>query len=338
MIRRIAITHRTSYAYDRPVLLSPHRIRLRPTPLARARIEAYALAITPVPEAVHWQEDPWGNRIARAVFGEATEALDIDVRLVAGLADFNPFDFLVADRAMAFPFSYEADERSALAGYLHCEATGERFAPWLAAARQDGAGTVEFVVALNRAVARDIGYVRRYEPGVQDCETTLALRKGSCRDSAWLLVQALRHCSIAARFVSGYLVQFTDTGASSDSVDLHAWSEAYLPGAGWIGFDPTSGLLAGPGHIPLARAGEPPSAAAVDGYAEPAESRLGIEMHLTRLPATEAAAVPRYPFRYRNAAGTWQDSAGVEELGEIQARYDEFELTGQAVAAPPGPP
>lgn len=335
MTPRVAVAHRTHYAYDRTVSLSPHAIRLRPAPFVRPRIEAYALDITPLPDAVHWQEDASGNWIARVVFSESTPTLDIDVRFVASLPAFNPFDFLLADRADEFPFTYAEEDRSALAAYLASGSPGPRLAAWLEDARQRfGSGrprTVDFLVAMNQAIAEAVDYVHRYEPGVQDSEQTLSLASGSCRDSGWLLTQALRHCGIAARFVSGYLIQLTETGAKSDTVDLHAWCEAYVPGAGWIGLDATSGLLTAQGHLPLARAALPASAAPVEGYADPAQSTLSFDMEVTRLAEDEPAPGTRdgdlHAFSYRDrSTGAWRAAPHRASLPEIQAGHAEFEL------------
>ncbi|MEO5700144.1 MAG: transglutaminase family protein [Casimicrobiaceae bacterium] len=335
MTPRVAVAHRTHYAYDRTVSLSPHAIRLRPAPFVRPRIESYALDITPTPDAVHWQEDASGNWIARVVFAEPTRRLDINVRFVASLPAFNPFDFLLADRADEFPFTYADEDRSTLAACLASEPPGPRLAAWLADARaRFGSGrprTVDFLVAMNRAIADVVGYTRRYEQGVQDSEETLGLASGSCRDSGWLLTQALRHCGIAARFVSGYLIQLTDTGAKFDSVDLHAWCEAYVPGAGWIGLDATSGLLTAQGHLPLARAALPASASPVEGYADPSESHLSFDMEVTRLaahpPADGTSERELHAFRYRDpGSGAWRTAAFPASLPEIQSGYAEFDL------------
>ncbi len=332
---RVAITHRTRYVYQHPVFLSPHRIRLRPAPLLRTRMEAYALTISPRPDALHWQEDAFGNWIARAAFTEPSACLEIEVTMVARMAAANPFDFLVAHDAERYPFDYAKDERQVLAPYLECGPPGPRLAAWLERARDglDDVRTVDFLTAMNRAVARDVRYVQRQAPGVQASEETLELGSGSCRDSGWLLTEVLRRGGLAARFVSGYLVQLTEAGAKTDSVDLHAWSEAYVPGAGWIGLDPTSGLLAAQGHLPLARGVVPASAAAVEGYADPARSKLSTDMRVVRLAAEETPAgldAPLHTFRYRQA-GTevWREAAEPAALEEIQGRYAEYELTGR---------
>ena len=271
----IALTHRTSYRYDRLVGLSPHVIRLRPAPHTRTPILSYSLKVDPQKHFINWQQDPHGNYLARLVFPEKTRQLLIDVDLTAELSVFNPFDFFVEPSAETSPFTYEPSLKQELAPYLAQAPAGPKLRECLAAVDRREMRSIDFVVGLNRQLAQNIRYIIRLQPGVQTPEETLTCRSGSCRDTSWLLVQMLRHLGLAARFVSGYLIQLTPdvksldgpTGAATDFTDLHAWAEVYLPGAGWIGLDPTSGLLAGEGHIPLAATPGHAGAAPVTGAA-----------------------------------------------------------------------
>jgi len=296
----IRIEHCTRYEYDRAVRLSPHEIRLRPAPHARMPIHSYALDVAPPQHDLKWQQDPYSNWVARVVFTASLCELKIDVRMVAALPVINPFDFYVSDAAWKFPFAYSPADQHALGPYLQQERAGPRFSTWIARMRQDLLGspidTMEFLVAVNRRLAAQVRYLMRPEPGIQTCEETLMEGSGSCRDSAWLLTQVLRHSGLAARFVSGYLVHLGEitadgarTEAERDSVALHAWCEAYVPGAGWIGLDPTSGLLATETHIPLACAVNPAEAAAVTGSTGPARSKMLVDMRAIRISAAAAS-------------------------------------------------
>ena len=297
---RVRLLHCTRYRYDRPVWLSAHDIRLRPVPQARTPIESYALRITPAQHELKWHHDVYGNWVASVLFSHPTPVLSIEVEFVATLAEVNPFDFSIAGDACQFPFAYSDADRHGLMSYLATEAPGPRLRAWLERMRKrllaSSIDTVEFLVPANRWIADDVRYVPRVEPGIQDCEQTLAAGSGSCRDSARLLMQVLRHAGIAARFVSGYLVELAQSGGkqpgeeAQDNLALHAWCEAYLPGAGWIGLDPTSGLLAAEGHIALACAALPESAAAVSGSTEKVGSDLSFEMRAVRLMPIGRAA------------------------------------------------
>ena len=292
---QVALHHQTRYRYDRLVTLSAHEVRLRPAPHCRTPVLSYSLKVTPAQHFVNWQQDIFGNYIARLVFPEKARELAVTVDLVADLTVINPFDFFMESHAEHFPFNYQADLARDLTPYLTIEERGPLLLQWLAEFRaqhwRDGGNTLDFLVAINQKLSNKIKYLVRMEPGVQTGEQTLALNSGSCRDSGWLLVQLLRHCGIAARFVSGYLVQLTaDTkplegasGPERDFTDLHAWAEAYIPGAGWIGLDATSGLLAGEGHIPLACTPSPASAAAIIGAVDPCETQFDFNMSVTRL-------------------------------------------------------
>ncbi|HKI73665.1 MAG TPA: transglutaminase family protein, partial [Pseudomonadales bacterium] len=291
MTIKVALNHNTEYRFDRPVLAHPHVVRLRPSPHCRTQIHAYSLNVSPENHFVNWQQDPFGNYLARYVFPEKIRELLIHVELIADMTVINPFDFFLEESAEHFPFNYEAQLIRDLGPYLELKEDGKRLTEWLAAVDRSRQQTTSFLVALNQRLQRDVSYLVRMEPGVQTCEETLGRGSGSCRDSAWLLVQILRHLGLAARFVSGYLVQLTadeksldgPSGPEHDFTDLHAWAEVFLPGAGWVGLDPTSGLLAGEGHIPLACTPEPLSAAAVTGSTEPCRVDFHFENKVTRI-------------------------------------------------------
>jgi len=273
MAIHVALHHRTEYHFDRLVQIMPHVLRLRPAPHCRTPIIAYSLHVEPQQHFINWQQDPFANYCARLVFPEKARSMVIDVEVIAEMTVINPFDFFLEESAQKIPFAYEDQLRRDLAPYLQIRERGPLLMGWLGAVERTPKASVDFLVELNSRLQQEIGYVVRMEPGVQSCEETLSLRRGSCRDSAWLLVQILRHLGLAARFVSGYLVQLTadqkaldgPSGPERDFTDLHAWAEVYVPGAGWLGLDPTSGLFAAEGHIPLACTPDPASAAPVTG-------------------------------------------------------------------------
>jgi len=295
MAIRVALHHRTSYSYDKPVALSPHEVRLRPAPHARTPILSYSLTVTPDDHFINWQQDPYGNYIGRFVFPEKTEKLEFTVDLIADMTVINPFDFFVEKYAEQFPFKYPPQLSVELGAYLHLDPQGPLVQAWVEKARSEllekALPTNDFLVAINQRLQQQIGYLLRMEPGVQTPEETIEKASGSCRDSAWLLVQILRSLGLAARFVSGYLIQLRPdqesldgpSGTAVDFTDLHAWSEVYIPGAGWIGLDPTSGMLASEGHIPLACTAMPSSAAPVSGASDKAEVTFFHEMTITRI-------------------------------------------------------
>ena len=291
MALRVALTHRTRYQYDRPVMMSPHILRLRPAPHCRTPIHSYSLRVKPEKHFINWQQDPFGNFLARYVFPELTSEFAIEVDLVAEMTVINPFDFFVDSSAETFPFAYDDQSRRELQPYLEIREAGQKLLAWIEKVPRDQPTTIDFLVHLNQLLQREISYLIRMEPGVQSCEETLTTRSGSCRDSAWLLVQILRHLGFAARFVSGYLVQLQPdekpldgpAGPVSDFTDLHAWAEAFVPGAGWVGLDPTSGLFAGEGHIPLACTPDPQSAAPVSGATDRCEVEFFYSNEVTRV-------------------------------------------------------
>jgi uncharacterized protein (DUF2126 family) len=287
----VALNHVSLYRYDRRVTLSPQLVRLRPAPHCRTRILSYSLRAEPSGHFINWMQDPQSNYLARLVFPDKTELLRIEVDLVAEMSVLNPFDFFLEPHAEQAPFAYDASLSSELAPYLVKSPLTPRFKEYVAKISRQSQRTIDFLVALNQQLSQDIRYLIRLEPGVQTPEETLVKAAGSCRDSSWLLVQVFRHLGMAARFASGYLIQLKPdvksldgpSGAEQDFTDLHAWCEVYLPGAGWIGLDPTSGLLAGEGHIPLACSPEPSSAAPISGAVDKCEVEFEHRMQVTRI-------------------------------------------------------
>ncbi|WP_424192866.1 DUF2126 domain-containing protein [Ampullimonas aquatilis] len=295
MAIRVALNHCTTYHFDRPITISPHEIRLRPAPHTRTPIISYSLNIEPKTHFLNWQQDPYGNYIARLVFPEKADKLEIEVDLIADMTVINPFDFFVEEYAEKYPFNYPESLAKELAPFLETSAPTPHFAKWLSNYREAHLSKpipiVDKLVAINSQLANDIRYLVRMEPGVQTPEETLTLQQGSCRDTSWLMVNLLRHLGLAARFCSGYLIQLTadikaidgPAGPEKDFTDLHAWCEVYIPGAGWVGLDPTSGLFAGEGHIPLAATASPGSAAPVIGMTEKADVKFDFAMSVRRV-------------------------------------------------------
>ena len=309
-----ALTHTTQYSYDRLVNLGPQIVRLRPAPHCRSRVVSYSLKVEPGDHFVNWQQDPFSNHLARLVFNKKTREFKVTVDLVVDMSVYNPFDFFLEPEAEKFPFKYEVLLAQELAPYLATEPLTKRFRACLARISRKKRRTIDFLVDVNQMVHQDIKYLIRMEPGVQSPDETLKLGSGSCRDSAWLLVQLLRHSGLAARFVSGYLIQLKPdvkaldgpSGTEVDFTDLHAWCEVFLPGAGWVGLDATSGLLAGEGHIPLACTPKPSGAAPIEGGVDKSEVTFNHTMAVTRFYES-----PRVTKPY--TAEQWQ---AVMDLGE----------------------
>lgn len=326
---KVALEHRTSYAFDRLVQVHPHEIRLRPAPHTRTPIEAYSLRIAPDDHFINWQQDAFGNFLARVVFPNRTRQLSITVGLIADLKSVNPFDFFIEEWAEHIGFVYPPALAADLEPYLKPvdesepgSGPGELVRAWVANfTMAPTTRIIDYLVTLNQALCSDVGYAVRLEPGVQSPDTTLAVGIGSCRDTAWLLVSILRQKGLAARFVSGYLVQLTSdiaeidgpSGPVADFTDLHAWAEVYIPGAGWVGLDPTSGLFAGEGHIPLSATPHPSTSAAITGATDMCESTLDFSNTVTRVHED-----PRVTLPY--TASAWEAVVALGE--EIDARLD----------------
>ncbi|MXV16766.1 transglutaminase family protein [Hufsiella ginkgonis] len=277
----ITIHHRTAYRYDKPVFLTTHLFRLRPSGHSPAQPEAFTLTVTPSNIHFHWQQDVFGNFAARVDFMAPTSEMSVDVTFSTRLPDFNPFNFFTDEYALTYPFGYPETLCKDLFSCLEVNEYGPRLAALVEKARTYQGPTINMMVNITAMIKREVAYTIRLDPGIQTSEQTLAKALGSCRDSAWLLVQLLRHLGLASRFVSGYLVQLSDSGGG-DTVDLHAWTEVFLPGTGWLGLDPTSGLFAGNGHIPLACTPRPEDAAPVQGTTDPCESTLVYQSSVTR--------------------------------------------------------
>lgn len=312
---RVALEHVTTYRFARAVGLSPHIVRLRPAAHSRTPIVSYALDVEPAEHFVTWIQDPAGNQMARIVMPDPVDHLQIRVTLLADLTPINPFDFFVEEGAQTWPFAYPPELWAELAPYSVKEEPGPRLAEWLEGVDRTPAQIIDFIVALNQRVRKAVGYTTRMEAGIQTPEETLERGIGSCRDSAWMLVRALRELGLAARFVSGYAIQLAqpDGKPPVDSADLHAWAETYVPGAGWIGLDATSGYLATEGHIPLACTADPVNAAPVSGATEPVETELTFSTLVTRVSQLPRVTDPYDP-------ETW---AAIDALGRsVDARLE----------------
>ena len=302
MAIQVALYHKTDYIYDRKIKLGPQVIRLRPAPHCRTPILGYNQTVDPADHFINWQQDPFSNYLARLNFQEPTDHFSITVDLIAEMVIINPFDFFLEEHAQKFPFNYSPEVKKDLLPFLKKDRPEKRFKAYLNAIDVKNCSTIDFLVKINQELEQTVRYNIRMEPNVQTCEETLIKGSGSCRDSAWLLVNILRHLGLAARFVSGYLIQLAPdikplegpAGPEADFTDLHAWTEVYLPGAGWVGLDPTSGLLAGEGHIPLACTPYPKSAAPVTGLLEECEVTFSHTMNVTRIHEDPRSTKP-YP-------------------------------------------
>jgi uncharacterized protein (DUF2126 family)/transglutaminase-like putative cysteine protease len=326
---QVALSHRTHYQYEKAVSLGPQVIQLRPALHCRTPILSYSLDVTPSEHQLNWQLDPHNNRLARLLFPQKTSEFLVEVNLVADLSPLNPFEFLLEPGVEEYPFAYAPDLARDLQPYLLVDRPGRLLQGFLVGFSGKRTGTITLLLDLNRRVRDEIGYVMRMAHGVQTSEETLEKRTGSCRDSAWLLIQSLRNLGIASRFVSGYLIQLASeetalneprSGPQVDSAELHAWAEVFLPGAGWIGLDPTSGLLAGEGHIPLVCTPSASQAAPIGGTVEPAGSHFAYAFSVRRL---NDARRPSQPL----TDGDWERVRQVAYRVDAELKAQDVRLT-----------
>lgn len=264
-MQRYKILHRTYYNFSASVWLEPHALRLRPREGHELRIESSTLKITP-PATLRWRRDVEDNSVAIATFDSPANQLVIESEVIIQQYNQAPLDFLVADYATNYPFAYTPEDKVVLSPYMN---SAEHMASglltqWIAQLWQSSEHiqTYALLQRLSTHIHQTLSYRLREEPGVQTAAETLSYGTGSCRDFAYLFMEAVRHLGLAARFVSGYLHAPPSTvnfGAT------HAWAEVYMPGAGWKGFDPTSGAIVGTSHIAVAVARLPESVPPIAG-------------------------------------------------------------------------
>jgi transglutaminase-like putative cysteine protease len=283
-MQRYKILHRTYYNFSGEVRLGPHTLRLRPKEGHELRIESSTLGITP-PATLRWHRDAEDNSVAIATFDTPASQLTIESEVIIRQYNQAPLDFLVADYAIDYPFTYQPEESVVLAPYLNVteHAAGELLTDWIAGFWQSGERiqTYTLLQRLGVHIQQSLSYQLREEPGVQTVVDTLSRGSGSCRDSAYLFMEAARRLGFAARFVSGYL---NAPPSTANYGATHAWAEVFLPGAGWKGFDPTIGEVVGANHIAVAVARLPESVPPIAGsFVGPPGANLDVGVWVTEL-------------------------------------------------------
>ena len=261
----LAIRHVTTYRYRRPVAFGEHRMMLRPRDDHDQKVLDFEIKITPQPSCLSSSRDRFGNHVAVARFTERASELRFEssIRIEHAPGAFRAAD--IEDFARIHPFSYAADTQASLARFLRPLCRDPRLTDWAAAfLRQDGsADTRGLLVEMTETIRRSFKHVARHEKGTQDPLRTLTLGSGSCRDLAALMIAALRSLGIAARFVSGYLHLADDDRIAGGNT--HAWVQAYVPGPGWVDFDPSSGLSGNRNLVRVAVVHEPQAAIPLQG-------------------------------------------------------------------------
>lgn len=264
-MQRIAIDHLTEYRYSNPIQLQEHRLMLRPRDGHDVRVASSELLLEPSAQ-IKWNRDAYDNSVAILQFEGESDRLSIRSKTVIEHYEEAPLDFVVAEYAVQFPFNYKPAERTGLVPFILPIYTedGPAIHNWTSQFWQPGQLMETFVLvdAMSRAIFQNFQYQMREAPGVQPPGETLAKQSGSCRDFATLLMEACRYLGLAARFVSGYLhCPATERGHGA----THAWTEVYLPGTGWKGFDPTTAQVVGSDHIAVAVERHPEAAPPVAG-------------------------------------------------------------------------
>lgn len=280
-MKRFNIVHKTVYEYSEVVYLSTHALRLRPREGHDQHIESSHLLITPQAN-IRWLRDIESNSVALATFLEPTSCLTIESHLVVRKYDISPYDFLIEEYAVMHPFSYPVEDKVTLTAYLLCEDNND-IKNWVNAISRENKSFQSFdlLLLLNKSIYESMCYIKRNEEGVQSSQVTLSTKMGSCRDFASLFIDAARYLGFAARFVSGYV--YTESAASFTGT-THAWSEVFIPGAGWKGFDPTHGSLVGAHHIAVAVSRLPELIPAISGaFWGSLGSKLKVDVWVTEI-------------------------------------------------------
>jgi transglutaminase-like putative cysteine protease len=248
---KIGIRYETIYRYDRAVRFSPHDVRLFPR--SDRFVQIARLDFRTMPETtVRFGRDVFDNVVASCFFEKEAEALELRLEVDVEIVKKNPFDFVLARRAIQMPFAYEEEIASIICAYCQRQ-TGDKISlpEWTPPAADSPRETVATLVELTKLLHRTISYQRREEGAAQAPVETLRLRSGACRDTAVLLAEILRDAGLAARVVSGYLREADEEIRRAEG-SLHAWTEVFLPGAGWVGLDPTNGIFCNDNFIAAA--------------------------------------------------------------------------------------
>ena len=302
---RLTVRHTTTYRYRQPVAFGEHRILFRPRDSYDQRLIDSSLDIDPAPKSLHWMHDVFGNCVAIACFAGRSDRLRFESTITLDHLPDTALEFPIAGYARRYPFSYDQEDMPDLLRSIERQYPdrnndvmlwARRFARGAAGGSQD-LGTLELLVDITRAIRRDFTYVRREEMGIQTPQETLKLQSGSCRDFALLMMEAVRALGFAARFVTGYLFSPAREGhINKGGGSTHAWVQVYIPGAGWMEFDPTNGIVGSHDLIRVGVARDPAQAVPLWGnYTGFPSDSLGltVEVHVSdTTPKPQFSAEP----------------------------------------------